>query len=310
MDKAPFFKKSDNKKILFIWVIFTGICFIFFQKPLYAQISPVSSSQETLIQGYKAYQKSDWTSAVFLLKKASLQKSGLTADTLYMLINAQMHCGEYQNASADCDLFLKKYPKSNYAPYVEYQEARAFFYIGNYNKTVLLLSDFCHQYPTNEMYPSALFWIAESFYAGNNYKTALPLYKRIVKDFPEDVKNIQAQYRIDTILQKNREEKLIYLLKVVGEEYLATKESYEKKLKIYESYDAPALAAELKDYKQKYKDIQAQLDAEEQKVNELNQKIQELSSGDKSSRIEELKRKAQEAQSLLDQQTVKEENKK
>ena len=64
------------------------------------------------------------------------------------------------------------------------------------------------------------------------------LYERILNEFPDDPKASAAQYRIETINQRSREEKLLYLLRETGEEYLSAKEAYERQLKLYSSETA------------------------------------------------------------------------
>jgi outer membrane protein assembly factor BamD (BamD/ComL family) len=278
-----------------------------------------TASRITLAEGYQAYKNSDWITAIFFLRKFVSQNQPADAGTWYMLIMAQMYAGEYQSAAADCSTFMAKFPKSMYCSYVQYQRGRACFYLGDYNKTVLLLSDFCHQYPDHEMYPSALFWIAESFYADGNYTSSRPLYERIVSDFQTDAKSAQAQFRIESIDQRNREKKLLYLLKVTGEEYLSAKEDYEKQLQLYKSSDIPGLTEKIRTAKNENELLGRQLDAEKKQNSELLQKIADLenritalssqtpgtdlsanpkNSGD----IEKLKAKAQQVQELLNSQ--------
>ena len=160
-----------------------------------------------------------------------------------MLIMAGMHSKSYKAAFSDASYFLQNYPESKYAPLIKYQLGRSLFYLGEFDKAVLALSDFCHQNPKSDMYPSALFWIAECFYAGYNFEQARPLYERVVDDYPKDAKAVDAKYRLDSINQRLREEKLLYLLQQTGESYLSSKENYEKALRRYELENAMGLRA-------------------------------------------------------------------
>jgi outer membrane protein assembly factor BamD (BamD/ComL family) len=255
-------------------------------------------------QGCSAFRAGDWNSAMILLRKAVASPVNNTADTWYMLIASEMYAGEYRSASADCDTFTRSFPGSMYSAYVQYQKGRALFYLGEYEKSVLLLSDFCHQYPGHEMYASALFWIAESFYAGYNYDEARALYERIVSEYPGDAKAPAAQYRIETIAQRTREEKLLYLLKKTGEEYLSAKENYEKQLKMYDSSSAAANVKRIADLQKQNNDLQNQITALKQENEQLRSTVPAAAADGNADEIARLKAKAREVQQLLDERNT------
>lgn len=228
---------KDFVKRLFLF----SFAALFFLRPFdcatAARIGSYSSdngAKELLGAAYNAYRSADWASAVMLFRRALSDPQNESDSTLYMLIMAGMNSKSYKAAYADMAYFLQCYPDSEYAPLIQYQQGRSLFFMGEFDKAVLSLSDFCHQYPESEMYPSALFWIAECFYAGYNFEQARPLYERVVDDFPKDAKAIEAKYRLDAINQRLREEKLLYLLQQTGESYLSSKENYEKALRRYE----------------------------------------------------------------------------
>ncbi|HAH61788.1 MAG TPA: hypothetical protein DCL73_06795 [Treponema sp.] len=258
-----------------------------------------AAENAAFVQGCSAFKAGDWNSAMILLRKAVAYPANNTADSWYMLIVSEMYAGEYKSASADCDTFARSFPESMYSAYIQYQKGRALFYLGEYEKSVLLLSDFCHQYPSNEMYASALFWIAESFYAGYNYDEARALYERIVGEYPADAKAPAAQYRIETIAQRTREEKLLYLLRKTGEEYLSAKENYEKQLKMYDSSSAAANVKRIADLQKQNSDLENQITALKRENARL---LNDVSAGNgNADEIARLKAKAKEVQELLDE---------
>lgn len=246
-----------NKKIMGKKVIaFFATCLISFS----AFSSEISSA--AFVEGCKAYTNGDWTSAEFLLRKAVGYKENQNPDTYYMLISAETYAGDDRSVLDDCDFFLENFSNSIYYPRIQYQKGRALYKLGEYEKSIISLSDFCHRNEKDDMYPYALFYIGESLFAGYKYDEAAAIYQRIVTDFPESEKAAAAQYRIESILQRGREEKLLYLLKQTGEEYLSAKEEYEKQLRLYN-------ADSLNSTKQKLTEAQ-------QKNRELEDKIRDL----------------------------------
>ncbi|MBR2106056.1 MAG: tetratricopeptide repeat protein, partial [Treponema sp.] len=179
-------------------------------------VGPCFSSETgsyAFVEGCKSFSLGDWENAIFMLKKAVAYEDYETPDTYYMLITSEVEAGEYKAALNDCDYFLKQFPSSIYISRVTYLKGKILFNLKEYDKSVVVLSDFCHQYKNDDMYSYALFYIAESLYENYKYDEAESIYERIVQEFPNSPKFAASQYRIESIMQRSREEKLLYLLK-------------------------------------------------------------------------------------------------
>ena len=265
-----------------------------------AVFSASREGQVALAQGCDAFKSGDWYSAMISLRQASTYPENDTGETRYMLIAAEMYAGAYAEALADCDYYLRVFQGGPYESYVQYQKGRASFYLGDYEKAGLLLSDFCHQYADHEMYASALFWIAESFYVGYNYDEALPLYERIVREFSSDAKAQAAEHRIEAIAQRTREEKLLYLLKKTGEAYLAAKEDYEKQLHMYDAVSVTSSGSEKKaaDLQKKNEALAAENKRLQAELTDLQNKLASQKA-EANERVLRLKAKAREAEALM-----------
>lgn len=291
-------------------------------------VGPCFSSETgsyAFVEGCKSFSLGDWENAIFMLKKAVAYEDYETPDTYYMLITSEVEAGEYKAALNDCDYFLKQFPSSIYISRVTYLKGKILFNLKEYDKSVVVLSDFCHQYKNDDMYSYALFYIAESLYENYKYDEAESIYERIVQEFPNSPKFAASQYRIESILQRSREEKLLYLLKQTGEEYLAAKEDYERQLRLYNSdsvssakdrlHESQQKNAELesyvKDLEKQIAELQNQLNLQYEKQAELQKEIEINSMGkevpsfepydETKERIKALKEKAQKVQNLLDE---------
>lgn len=226
--------------------------------------SEVSSA--AFVEGCRAYSQGDWNSAEFLLKKAVGYVENQNDDTFYMLISAESYAGDDRTALDDCEFFLEQFPTSIYFTRIQYQKGRLLYKLGEYEKSIIALSDFCHHNEKDDMYSYALFYIGESLFAGYKYDEAGAIYQRIVTEFPESEKAAAAQYRIESILQRAREEKLLYLLKQTGEEYLAAKEEYEKQLRLYNADAVNSTKQRLEEAQKKNKEL-------EDKIKDLEMQI-------------------------------------
>lgn len=258
-------------------------------------------ASETLSDALNAYKTGDWKTSIFLFKKLHSVPSNITPETLYMLIMAETYSGDYKHAAASCDLFIKNFPHNQYVELVIYQKGKNLYHINDYEKSIITLSDFCHSHTSHPLYAASLFWIAESFYASYNFESAKPLYERIVAEYPEDAKAKDAKYRLDVIAQRSREEKLLYLLKQTGEDYLSSREEYEKTLKQYNVENSVGVNNQIRELRNQNESLDSDLALQKKRTEELEAQLKSYEQ-DLSNSIRELKSQAAEAQELLNEE--------
>lgn len=273
-------------------------------------VDGVDSSDAALVSGYEAYRDGDWKSATMFFKKALTDPLNENPENRYLLIMSQMYSGNFNGAIVDCNDFTESYSESLMYPYVQFQRGRALYNLGQADGAVLVLSDFCHQNPENELYPSALYLIAECFYEDYSFEEAKKLYETIVKDYPDCDRVDDAQFKLDTLEQKDREQKLLYLLKVTGEEYLSSKEDYERQLKQYQTEDLIVLRKQLNEANERIAQLEkaasdslAQAQAAQDTLNrqeEARKAQEEEDTRKKSEEISRLREKANQIEVILD----------
>ena len=297
---------------------FTAVAVLFTSVFMYASAS--ESAASAFVEACKSYTRGDWSDAKFMLKKAVSYKENLNPDTYYMLIMAEVYDGDNKTALDDCNFFLDNFSDSLYYSRVYYQKGKLLYQLGEFEKSIVVLSDFCHLYTNDELYSHALFYIGESLFAGYKYDEAGAVYERIVTEYPESPKTPAAQYRLETILQRGREEKLLYLLKQTGEEYLSAKEEYERQLRLYnsEAMDSTrqkltAAQARNETLEKQIAELELQIAALKSNQEESDRIIQELKEAgekdipapepfdERKYQLKLLKEKALEAQKMLDE---------
>lgn len=248
-----------KKLAVFAFLSLFSCCMLFAQSGAKAKLSAVESAN--LKQGADAYKNEDWASAIFFLRKVVSVPGSASDENYFMLIKSEIYAGEYRQAQNDCEKFLEQFAFSPYAEYVQYQNGRLLHLLARNEDAILSLSDFCHQNGESELYPLALFWIAESFYDEYNFEAARGLYERVVTDYAGCEKAPQAQYKLDLIERRAREEKLLYLLKVIGEENLSTREEYERQLRVYALEDEKGIKKSLIDAQARIAELEALLES-------------------------------------------------
>ena len=304
---------SFVKKSLTVLLFSCSVCF-------YSAAS--ESAATAFVEACRFYSRGEWSDAKIMFRKAVSYSENMTPEAYYMLISSEIYDGDNKKALDDCNFFVENFPDSLYFPRVSYQKGKLLYSLGEYEKAIVVLSDFCHGYSSDDLYSYALFYIGESLFAGYKYDEAEAIYERIVNEFPDAEKTPAAQYRLETILQRGREEKLLYLLKQTGEEYLAAKEEYEKQLRLYnsEAVDSArqklAAAQNRNDaLEKKVADLELQINILKTNQTESNRMIQELKENEKDVpapqpydetklQLKILKNKALEAQKMLDERNT------
>ena len=270
--------------------------------------SQEASVDDFLTQGLQAYKNSNWDDAISLLKKAESLKETKGPETLYMLIMAQMFKGDYKTVLSDCAKFESQYSSSEYKPYVDYQKGRAFYYLGDYKNSISVFAKFCNENENNELFSSALFWMAENLYQSYHFEQAKSLLERVVNDYPNSPKYTEAVYRLDLIVQREKEEKLLYLLKVTSEEFLASKNDFERELRKYRTSENIDLRSQLEVTQGELEDVEKKLKAANEEIERLkkalensNQAIANAESKKTLEGMEQLTEKAKKLQKYVDE---------
>lgn len=233
---------------------------------------------DDLVYGLEAYKNKDWSNALFFLRKASGLSETSSEEIWLLMILTEMNVNDYDAVLRDADIFMRRFPSSSYIPNIEYQRSLARFGLEMYDEAAKGFSAFCGNYPSHVLTPSALFWAGESLYRQYEYANAMPFYTRVVSEYEGSDKYAESLYRIDLLKQREREEKLLYLLRVTGEEAVAAREEYERQIKKAESEEAISLKRRIRVLEEQLTALQTTYEAEKLQKEELNGKILELTS--------------------------------
>jgi len=258
---------------------FFAVCFALFlcaASLVQAQDTPRYTYDEDLVYGLEAYKNKDWSNALFFLRKASGVKESSSEEVWLLMILTEMHVSDYYAVLRDADVFSRRFPSSRYIPHIEYQIQLARFGLGLYEESAEGFSAFAATYSDHPLLPSALFWAGESLYRQYEYARALPLYKRVVDEYPESSKYAESVYRIELLKQREREEKLLYLLRVTGEEAASAREDYERQVKLLQGEEALSLKRNVQKLEEKLAALQTSYEESRQQNEALNTRVNEL----------------------------------
>jgi len=258
---------------------FFAVCFALFlcaASLVQAQDTPRYAYDEDLVYGLEAYKNKDWSNALFFLRKASGVKESSSEEVWLLMILTEMHVSDYYAVLRDADVFSRRFPSSPYIPNIKYQIQLARFGLGLYEESAEGFSAFASTYSDHPLLPSALFWAGESLYRQYEYSRALPLYKRVVDEYPESSKYAESVYRIELLKQREREEKLLYLLRVTGEEAASAREDYERQVKLLQGEEALSLKRNVQKLEEKLAALQTSYEESRQQNEALNTRVNEL----------------------------------
>ena len=257
---------------------FAVCCALFLCAASFAQTQDASryAYGEDLVYGLEAYKNKDWSNALFFLRKAAGVKESSSEEVWLLMILTEMHVGDYYAVLRDADIFSRRFSASPYIPNIAYQVQLARFGLGLYEESAQGFSAFASNYPDHPLLPSALFWAGESFFRQYEYARALPLYKRVADEYPESPKHAESVYRIELLKQREREEKLLYLLRVTGEEAASAREDYERQIKLLQGEEALSLKRNVQKLEEQLAVLQNSYEESRQQNEALNTRVNEL----------------------------------
>ncbi len=228
---------------------------------LFSQEGSATKAQsfgQDLIQGLEAYKVGNWEDAVIFLKRTSNFQEASSDVVWYFVVMAESNLGDYQAALRDGTMFLEKFNRSIYAPEITYQTLYASYELGMYEQAISGFTAFIKNYPEHDLVAPAVFFTGEALYNVYEFASAKAYYDRIIVDFPNSSKYDDALFRLELLKQREREEKLLYLLRVTGEEAVAAKEDYERQIKQLQSEEALILRKRLEDLEQEFSKLQVE----------------------------------------------------
>lgn len=122
--------------------------------------------------------------------------------SLYQRALTKSNQGDYLGAVADFQTFLKKYPKSKFAPNAKYWIGECYFSMKDFKRSIKEFQLFIESSPRNEKVPSAILKQGASFYELGMLDDAKAFFEKVIKDYPRAPEASEAQAKLDRINKK------------------------------------------------------------------------------------------------------------
>ncbi len=260
-------------------IIAMCICTFLFLTTISAQNQSASEAQSfgpDFVQGLEAYRTGEWEDALFFLKRTSNFQNASSDAVWYFVIMAEMYLADYEAVLRDGTTFLEIFQDSSYKAEITYQTLYASFELGYYDQAILGFTDFVTKYPNHMLAASAVYFTGEALYNVYEFEGAKVYFDRIVVDFPTSEKYEDALFRLELLKQREREEKLLYLLRVTGEEAVAAREDYERQIKQLQSEESLILGKRVQELEQSVNRLQVEKVELELQNENLRRTVQDL----------------------------------
>ncbi len=211
---------------------FVPILFLVFCAVMQAQ----SGGGERLDQGLSLFERSDFAGSLSVFQGLLLDAKAKAHHPAAAYWSALAFVGlkDYQNADRQIGLFLAKYQGDPLYADALYQQGRIAYLAKDNERALRTFQTFLESFPDSDLYASALFWSGECLFQLGRLEQAERVFQAIVKGYPEGVKTEAANYRLNLIDLKYREDELLMLLKWSHEESLRIVEEYQRREKAYE----------------------------------------------------------------------------
>lgn len=112
--------------------------------------------------------------------------------------------GEYLNAAADFQTFLKKYPKSTFAPTAQYWIGECFYSMKDYKRAIKEYQFYIQSYPRHEKIAAAILKQGNSFVELGLVEESKPFYEKVIKEYPNSPEAGQANTKLGRLTQKTQ----------------------------------------------------------------------------------------------------------
>jgi tetratricopeptide (TPR) repeat protein len=200
--------------------------------PVYGQNRPAVPDE--LADGLSAFEDGNLERAVRLFDAAvDAPGSAYDGHALYWKGRTYLALGRLDDAANTFDQFVNTYSEHPYLEESRYQRARVFYLDNQYEAAIQSLARFLELYPESEFSANALFWTAESLLALGKLDEAERLFREVTVNYPRSFRFEAAQYRLEILELKRRENELLTLLQWSHEEYLQALELYDQREREY-----------------------------------------------------------------------------
>ncbi len=257
------------------------VCLCMILTTMLAQDNSTNQKQvfgQDFVQGLEAYKVGAWEDALFFLKRTSNFQDASSDTVWYFVIMAEVNLGDYAAVLRDGTTFLEMFPKSTYIAEISYETVYAQYELGMYDDAIKGFTTFASTHSSHEMVPFSVYYTGEALYNVYEFTRAKQYFDKIIIDYPDSSIYDDALFRLELLKQREREEKLLYLLRVTGEEAVAAKEDYERQIKQLQSEESLILSKRVQELEQSVNKLQVEKEELEIQNTTLKNTVQELNS--------------------------------
>jgi tetratricopeptide (TPR) repeat protein len=300
-----------------------GICMFLLAPPaeVFSQ-TPASRPAAGLQRGIQLYGEGKWQEAVIELRRVQAAASSREqeAEALYWISLAELSAGAWEASLTDMEALEQIAGTGGRGGEIPYHKGRVLYYLGRYDEAIVLLKAYADRTGEGDDYrkSASLYWIGECLFSLGQLDRAGEVFTLITEEYPRSVKFEAAKYRLALIKQKKIEAELLILLKLSHEESLKAMEEYKRRER---TYDLALVAYQkriaeltrdgrLSDPGVSEPDYQDQLHEAEEQIRILREDLEAVrgltvppvipqSSGEKASKLHELKTEAEKLNDAL-----------
>lgn len=126
---------------------------------------------------------------------------------LYQRALSKANQGDYISAIADFQRFVKKFPKSTFAPNAQYWIGECYYSTKNFKRAIKEFQVFIEANRRHEKVPAAILKQGGSFYELGMLDEARPFFEKIIKEYPRSPEASQAQSKLEMVDQRKAQAK-------------------------------------------------------------------------------------------------------
>lgn len=208
-------------------VVMSLLCI--FLSGISAQTRSNDPGLKILAQGKDYFQQGRYADALASFRELGTASVGVQADALFWQVKSLMALQRFDEAHANLEKFLQKYPKDPNRPEAMYLRARLLYLSADLQGAVAAFTTFLESYRTSSFAPNAYYWMGEGLLTLGKLDEAEKLFRIVLDQYPSSFKAEAASYKLSLITLRHREEELLGLLKWSHEENIKNIEDFQRK---------------------------------------------------------------------------------
>jgi TolA-binding protein len=208
------------------------LCLLVLTSAVYGQeTSEAADGQELVSEGIESFEAGNYQQALSTFREVLFEPgfSGEHDDAYFWIARSALALNRLEEAAENLEFFISAYPEHPRFAEAHYLRGRVLYLQADYAQAIRAFEDFIQRFPESPFIANAYYWTGEAVLALGRLDQAERLFLTVIRDFPRSFRVEAAQYRVNIIELRRREEELLQLLRWSHEEAIRSADEFRRR---------------------------------------------------------------------------------